>query len=214
MRRWRAGLLVNGALAGRRRCSRCCRCCGCCRSRSCRPGRPARFRRRCCPSRADARELPRAVRASRHGPLLRQQPGRRGGGHARARCVFNVGRRLCVRQAALRRPRPDLPAAARRAGDPGASGDDARCSCCSRSLGLVNTYGGVHRPGAGQHLRHLPGAPVCAVDSRRDAGGGAHRRRERVPDLPLRSSCPCCGRSSITLAVFTSSAPGTTSCGR
>ena len=49
-----------------------------------------------------------------------------------------------------------------------------------KQLGLVNTYGGVIVPAHGEHLRHLPRAPVRAVDSRRAARGGAHRRRERV----------------------------------
>ena len=35
-----------------------------------------------------------------------------------------------------------------------------------KSMGLVNTYAGVLVPVAGDHLRHLPGAPVRAVDSR------------------------------------------------
>ena len=35
-----------------------------------------------------------------------------------------------------------------------------------KELGLVNSYGGVIVPGDGGHLRHLPGAPVRAVDSR------------------------------------------------
>ena len=46
-----------------------------------------------------------------------------------------------------------------------------------KQLGLVNSYGGVDRAGAGEHLRHLPRAPVRAVDSRRPARGRAHRRR-------------------------------------
>ena len=54
-----------------------------------------------------------------------------------------------------------------------------------KQLGLVNTLRGRDRAGAGQHLRHLPRAAVRAVDPRRPARGGAHRRRERVPHLPL-----------------------------
>ena len=65
---------------------------------------------------------------------------------------------------------------------PGAGGDGAAVPA-AEALGLVNTLRRRHRAGAGEHLRHLPRAPVRAVDSRRPARGGAHRRRQRMADL-------------------------------
>ena len=52
-----------------------------------------------------------------------------------------------------------------------------------KSMGLVNTYVGVLIPYMASDLRHLPGAPVHALDPRRPARRGAHRRRERVAHL-------------------------------
>ena len=58
-----------------------------------------------------------------------------------------LARRLRVREAPLRRPRPPLPPAARRARDPGADRHAAALPACCSELGLVNTYCGVIVPG-------------------------------------------------------------------
>ncbi len=187
---------VAGA-AGQRRCcwsrrsSRCSRCCGCSRCRSCRRARPARYPPPLLPERADARQLPRAVRARGHGPLSGQQRAPRGCGDR------------CCRWCSTWRPATRSPSCA----SPAAT---ASSSCCSarwsipaqvamlplflllKQLGLVNTLRRrASCPAMAEHLRHLPRAPVRAVDSRRAARGRAHRRRERVAHLPRRSSCRC-----------------------
>ncbi len=72
----------------------------------------------------DVRELPRAVRARRHGALSRQQPSRRVRDHAALARLQSRGR-LRVRETALRRPRPPVPDAADRTRDPGAGRDDS-----------------------------------------------------------------------------------------
>ncbi len=72
-----------------------------------------------------------------------------------------------------------------------------------KSMGLVNTYVGVLDPVDGERLRHLPGAPVRAVDPERAARGGAGRRRRRAAHLQVRSSLPALGPILVTLAIFT-----------
>ncbi len=70
-----------------------------------------------------------------------------------------------------------------------------RCSCMLKELGLVNTYAGVIVPGDGEHLRHLPGAPVRA---RRFPTSCSTRRASTAPAScasSARSCCRCCGRS-------------------
>ena len=72
------------------------------------------------------------------------------------------------------------------------------------------------RAGAGdrEHLRHLPGAPICAVDPRRIARGGAHRRRQRGPHLPADRRAGADPDPGDAWRCSPSSACGTTSCGR
>ena len=52
-----------------------------------------------------------------------------------------------------------------------------------RQLDLINTYWAVIIPAMGEHLLHLPGAPVRLVDPRHAARRRAHRRRRRVAHL-------------------------------
>src|SRR5690606_21890383 len=129
------------------------------------------------------RELPRALRAHRHGSQLPQQPagGRRD--HAWLAAGQHPGR-LRLRQAALPRPRAGVPAAAGGPGGAGPGGDAAAVPADEAAAP------GQHLrrrgdPGAGQRVRHLPGAPVRALDPRRAAGGGADRRGGGVADLLL-----------------------------
>ena len=77
-----------------------------------------------------------------------------------------------------------------------------------RNLGLVNTYGGIIVPALASIFGIFLVRQYALDDSRRHAGGGAHRRRERVPHLSLdrrsraevRSSSP--SRCSRRLAAW------------
>src|SRR5690554_4890235 len=130
---------------------------------------------------ADVRQLPDAVCARGDGPLLHQQRGRVGSDHAGGAAGEHDGG-LCVREAALPRPRPHVPGAAGGAGDPGPGGDAAAVPDDEGAGAGEHVRGGDH-PGAGDGVRDLPGAPVRAVDPGRAAGGGADRRGGRAADL-------------------------------
>ena len=153
------------------------------------PGEASAYPPPLVPQQPDARQLSRALRARRHGSLPREQPAAGGRGHG-AVAVLQRDGRIRIRQAALRRTRPDLQAHARCAGDSGTGGDGAAVPAAeaSRSRQQLRRH---HRAGAREHLRHLPRAPVRVVDSRRAARSGAHRRRQRMADLRPRSSCRC-----------------------
>ena len=83
-----------------------------------------------------------------------------------------------------------------------------------KQMGLVNSYGGVDRAGAREHLRHLPRAPVRAVDSRRPARSGAHGRRQRMADLRRDRRAAAAADHRHARACLRCSERGTISCGR
>ena len=68
-------------------------------------------------------------------------------------------------------------------------------------LGWTNTLPGLDRAAGDERLRHLLPAPVLPVAAGRPRGGGAHRRRRRVPHLP--ADHPAAGKPALlTLALF------------
>ena len=73
---------------------------------------------------------------------------------------------------------------------------------------------GRDHPRHGEHLRHLPGAPVRAVDSRQPARRGAHRRRRRVAHLLVARAAELPADPGHARRSSPSWAPGTTSSGR
>ncbi len=72
-----------------------------------------------------------------------------------------------------------------------------------KQMGLVNTYARRHHPRHGERLRHLPGAPVRALDPRQRARRGAHRRRRASSASIWSLVLPLCRPILVTLAVFT-----------
>jgi hypothetical protein len=98
----------------------------------------------------------------------------------------------CLRQAQLRRPRAPVPGADGGAGDSGAGGDAAAVPA-DEAAGAGQQLRWRDRAGAGQRVRHLPGAPVRAFDSGRTAGSGAHRRGRSCASSS-RSCCRCSSR--------------------
>ena len=187
-RRLLAGRVVAGprlALAP----SRCSPCCGWSRSRSCARARRAASRRRCCPrSRrwSNYRALFVTTGIGRYflNSLLVATLG------TMLSLLFNVTAGYAFAKLRFRGRDGIFQLLRRRAGHPRPG---RRCCPVPDAEGdrpgqqLRRRAGAV----AGEHLRHLPGPPICAVDPRRDARGGAHRRRERGADLPPRSCCRC-----------------------
>ena len=80
--------------------------------------------------------------------------------------------------------------------------------------GWLDSYWGLIMPGDGQRVRHLPAAPVHAVDPRRAARRRPDRRCERVPHLLEHRACRCASRRSRRRRSSPSRARGRTSCGR
>ena len=148
------------------------------------PGEASTYPAAAAAAAADARELPRAVRALGMGRYLAQQRCCLAvrSDAALARCSTSMAG-YAFAKLRFRGPRRALPAAARRAGDPGAGRDAAAVPDAQAAWASSTRYGGVIVPGAGEHLRHLPGAAVRARDPRRPARRRAHRRRRRVPHL-------------------------------
>jgi hypothetical protein len=156
-------------------------------------------------------QLPRAVRARGMGRYLLNSAAVAVRGDA---AVAALQRRW----PATRSPscafaaRPRSSGAARRAGDPRA-GRDAAALPDAEAARPGQQLRRRDRAGDGEHLRHLPRAPVRAVDPRRPARGGAHRRRGEFR-IFRRSSCRC-SPILVTLAICSRFlGTGTTSCGR
>ena len=177
------------------------------------PGEASRFPPPFLPAAPGLERLSRPVRDHRHRPLFPQQPVRR---HARHHAVAAVqrDRRLRLRQTALQGPRPDLPAAASPRSSFPAQVTMLPLFLMLKEMGLINSFAGVLVPVADQHLRHLPGPPICAVDPRRDARGGAGRRRGRGADLPPDRGAGADPDPDHAGPVHLPRQPGTTSCGR
>ena len=131
-----------------------------------RPARPARFRRRSCrvaPTLDNYREL---FAQRRHGALPRQQRVARDRAPPRCRCSSTstagyafAKLRFAGRDALFQLLLGALVIPGQVAMMP--------LFLMLKPIGLVNNYGGVIVPAHGEHLRHLPRAPIRAVDPRR-----------------------------------------------
>ena len=161
-----------------------------------------------------ARPLPRAVRRGRHrAPRVSNSLALAVRGDVIS-LLLNIDGRLCVREAALPRPRRGSSAAARaRSSFPGRS-RCCRSSCMLKALGLVNTYGGAIVPG----WRASSASSSCASTRAASPTSCSKPRAWTAPSefrifLAIVAAAARAG-ARRRWRCSRSSAAGTTSCGR
>ncbi len=169
--------------------SRCFRCCGCCRCRSCSPAKRARCRRRCCRRARRSPTIANCSSARAWAAILPTASWSRPRSRC-YRCVFNLAAGYAFAKLRFAGRDRVFQTMLGGVGHPGAGRDDSAVPDHEMAASRQQLRR-RDRAGDGDRVRHLPRAPIRALDSRRIARSRAHRRRRRMAHLRDDRACRC-----------------------